>query len=167
MAQLLLTLGASAGTVSTLSTIASIAAPVLGIASALGQMGEAKAQSKEFNRQAREERVTAGIRAERMRRQSRLQQSRDRTAMSEGGALAGTGQGVLDQNAVAQELDALTVVYEGEQAGRGAEFRGMQARRSASPLNVFSAAVRGFSQVDPLNLKPYGGAGQRPNLGVY
>jgi hypothetical protein len=164
MAELLVTLGASSGFVSTIGKVASIAGPVLSVASAIQGNQAAKQQAAEFSRQAREERVSASIAAERRRRAARIQQSRDRVSIAEGGALSGTSIGLLDQNAVAQELDALTVEYQGEQAGRGADFRAQQARRSASPLNIFSAAVQGFNQVDPLNFAPYGGAG--PNVGV-
>jgi hypothetical protein len=152
MAELLVTLGMSATAASTVATVATIAGPVLSTLGAVQQMQEGKAQAAEFSRQAREERVAAGIRAERMRRQARLQQSAERTAMAEGGALSGTAIGVLDQNAVAQEMDALTVSFQGEQAGASADFRSQQARRSASPLNVFSTAVQSFGQMDPLNL---------------
>jgi hypothetical protein len=164
MAELLLTLGASSGAIKTIGTIASVAGPVLGVVSAIQGNAAAKEQASEFSRQAREERVTAGIAAERRRRAARVQQSRDRVSLAEGGALSGTSLGLLDQNAVAQELDALTVEYQGEQAGRSADFRAQQARKSASPLNVFSAAIKGFSQIDPLNFAEYGGAG--PNMGV-
>jgi hypothetical protein len=72
--------------------------------------------------------------------------------MLEAGALAGTGEGVLEQNAVAQELDALTIEFQGEQRARSAEYQAAQARRAASPLKIFSAAISGFSQMDPLNI---------------
>jgi len=152
MAALLPLLGASAGTISTLSTIATIAAPVLGVMSAVSEMGAAKEQSAEFERQATEERVAANINAEKTRRVARQQQSASRAAMAEGGVLSGTSFAVLDQNAVAQELDALTIEFQGEQRGESAESQAAQARKSASPLNVFSAAVEGFSSMDPLNV---------------
>lgn len=152
MAELLVTLGVGAKTAGTIATVATLAGPVLSTLGAVQRAGEAKQQSAEFSRQAREERVAASIRAERMRRQSRLQQSAERTAMVEGGALSGTAIGVLDQNAVAQELDALTVEYQGQQAGAAADFRAKQARKAASPLNIFSTAVSSFSQMDPLNI---------------
>ncbi len=152
MAQILPLIGMSGGAVSTLSTIASIAAPVLGIAGAVQGNREAKAQEAEFARQSKEERLMASIGAERERRANRQRASAQRTGMIEGGAYSGTAEGVLEQNAVAQELDALTVEYGGEQRGRSAEFQAQQAGRSASPLNVFSAAITGFNQMDPLNI---------------
>lgn len=155
MAALLLTMGASAGAAATIGSIATIAGPVLGIMSAISENKAAKAQGAELDRQATEERVAANINAEKTRRDARQRQSRDRTAMAEGGVLSGTSFGVLDQNAVAQELDALTIEFQGEQRGKSAEFQAEQARKSASPLNVFSAAVSGFSSMDPLN---FGGA---------
>ena len=145
-------LGASSGTVSTIATVVEVAKPILGIMSAVSAAGEAKAQSQEFERQASEERIMAGIEAERTRRAARQKQSAERVAMLEGGALSGTAEGVLEQNAVAQELDALTVEFRGEQRAKSAEFEAAQAKRGASPLNIFSAAVEGFSDMDPLNL---------------
>ena len=135
-----------------LSSIATIAAPVLGVMSAISEAGAAKEQASEFERQATEERVAANINAEKTRRDARQRQSASRTAMAEGGVLSGTSFGVLDQNAVAQELDALTIEFQGEQRGQSAEFQAAQARKAASPLNVFSAAVEGFSSFDPLNV---------------
>lgn len=158
MAAILPLLGVGAKATALFSTLSTIAGPVLGIASAIKANQEAKAQSAEFTRQAREERVTAGIQAARMRRAARAKQSADRVSMAEGGALSGTGLGVLDQNAVAQELDALTVQYQGEQAGRAADFRAKQAKAGFGALNIFSAAVKGFNDMDPLNLAPNGGA---------
>ena len=152
MAALLAGLGAAGGFLSTLSTIATIASPVIGIMGAVAEIGEAKAQEAEFERQAKEERIMASVEAERTRRAARQEQSRSRVSMLEGGALSGTAFGVLEQNAVAQELDALTVEFMGEQRGTAAEFQAAQARRSASPLKIFSAAISGFSQLDPLNI---------------
>lgn len=145
-------LGMSASAAATMSTIVTVAQPLLGIAGALASMGEASAQAAEHERQAKEERIMASVEAERHRRSSRQSQSRDRVSMLEGGALSGTAQGVLDQNAVAQELDALTVEFQGEQRGRAAEFQAQQAKRGASPLKVFSAAIDGFANMDPLNI---------------
>lgn len=158
MAAILGALGASAGVTSALSAFTTIAAPVLGVASAISGVQAQKQQAAEYTRQAREERVAAGIQAERMRRAARQRQSAARVSMAEGGALSGTAFGVLNQNAVAQEMDALTVIYQGEQAARGAEFNAQQSRALASPLNVFSAAITGFNDMDPLNLAPNGGA---------
>lgn len=159
MAALVPMLGLGAGATAGLATAATIAGPVLNVMGAIGQMGEARAQGREFERQATEERVVAGVQANQMRRNARQEQSRSRAAMAEGGALAGTGQAVLDQNAMAMEMDALMMQFHGEQRGRSADFAATQARRGANVLNVFSAAVEGFNQMDPLNISPYGGAG--------
>jgi hypothetical protein len=150
MAQLLVGLGAGGGALSTVSTIATVAAPVLQIAGAIQRVNEGRQQEAEYKRQATEERVTSSIRAARMRRDARLAQSRNRTAMAESGALSVSGEGVLKQNAVAAELDALTVQYQGEQAARSAEARGRASR--VSPLTVFATAVNAFNDVDPLNI---------------
>lgn len=141
-----------AGGAATIGTVATIAAPVLGVVSAISGNAAARQQGREFDRQARDERVVAGIEAEQARRAARQRQSAARTAMAEGGVLSGTSLGVLDQNAVAQEMDALMIEYRGEQRGQAAEFQAAQARKSASPLNVFSAAVSGFNSMDPLNI---------------
>lgn len=152
MAQVLLALGASGGAVSTISTIASIAAPVLGVVGTISQIKAAKEQEAELERQGKEQRIMASVEAERARREARFRQSRDRTAMLEGGALSGTAEGVLEQNAVAQELDALTVEFRGEQQQRASQFAARQAGRRVGVLDVFSSAISGFSQVDPLNI---------------
>lgn len=149
---ILMMIGMSAGTAATVGTVATIAGPVLGVMSAISEVSAAKEQSAEFKRQATEERLMANVNAESMRRAARQQQSRDRTAMVEGGVMSGTSIGVLEQNAVAQELDALTVQFTGEQRATGAEFQAAQARKEASPLKIFSAAVSGFSSMDPLNI---------------
>lgn len=150
MAQLLLGLGAGSGAMAGLSTIATIASPILGIMSAVAQVQEGKAQEQEYLRQAREERVTASIHAARERRKSRIQQSRDRLTMLEGGALSGTAFDMLRQNATADEMDARTVMFEGENRAKSAEARARASR--VSPLRIFSAAIDGFSRMDPLNI---------------
>ena len=150
MASLLLAGGAAGGLFSTLATVATVAAPVLGVASAMQGIKEGKEQEGELKRQATEERLMSNVQAERVRRDSRQRQSAERTAMIEGGAFSGTAQGVLDQNAVAQELEALDVSFRGEQQGRAAEFAAEQSK--GSPLNVFGAAIEGFNQMDSLNI---------------
>lgn len=140
------------GALSTISSISAIAAPVLGVTQALAANQESKAQAAEFERAGKESQLMASIEAERLRKEGRQRQSAERSAFIEGGAFSGTAAGVLEQNAVAQELDALTVEFQGEQRAAGAEFQASQARRAASPLNVFSAAVEGFSGFDPLNV---------------
>ncbi len=152
MAPVLLALGASAGTVATVSTIASVAGAVLPAIGAIQANKEAKQQEGEFSRQATEQRLFASIEAERTRKAGRQRQSAERAAFIEGGAFSGTAAGVLEQNAVAQELDALTVEFQGEQAARGSDFQAAQAGRAASPLNVFGAAIQGFNDFDPLNV---------------
>jgi len=152
MAELLLAAGMNAAVVSTVSSIASIAGPVLGVAGAIQGNREAKAQEAEYSRQALEERLMASIGAARERRAARQRMSAQQTAFIESGAVGGTAVGVLEQNAVAQELDALTIEFQGEQRARGALFEARQAKRKASPLNVFGAAIEGFNQMDPLNI---------------
>ena len=70
--------------------------------------------------------------------------------MLEGGALSGTAFGVLKQNAAIQELDALTVTYQGEQQAMTSEARGRASR--VSPLTIFTAAIGGLNNIDPLNI---------------
>ena len=152
MAPVLLALGASAGTVATVSTIASVAGAVLPAIGAIQGNKEAKQQEAEFSRQATEQRLFASIEAERTRKAGRQRQSAERAAFIEGGAFSGTAEGVLEQNAVSQELDALTVEFQGEQQARSSQFQAAQAGRAASPLNVFGAAIQGFNDFDPLNV---------------
>lgn len=150
MAVLLGALGAGSGLMSGLSTIATIAGPVLSIAGAVSRVQEGRSQQAEFNRQAKEERVTSSIRAARMRRDGRIRQSRERLMMLEGGAGSGTAFDVLRQNAAADEADAMMAIFSGEQAARGSEARGRASK--VSPLTIFSTAIDSFSQVDPLNI---------------
>jgi len=138
--------GAMAG----LSSVATIAAPIIGIAGGISRFAEGNAQAAEYERQGKEERIMAGIQAAQLRREARQRQSRDRVAMIEGGSFTGTGEGVLFQNAVAQEMDALAVEFQGEQRGRAADFQARQSRGNI--LDVFTSAINGFNQVDPLNI---------------
>lgn len=148
--------GMSAGTASTIGAISTVAGAVLPVMGAIADVQAGQAQAAEHTRAAAETRIGAGVDAERMRKHSRLLQSRDYVSTAEAGALSGTGLGVLDQNAVAQELDALMVEYRGEQGAKGSEFQASQPR--AGYLDVFSSAVGGFTRMDPLNLAPGGGA---------
>ena len=152
----LIALGMNAATAGTVGTIATIAGPVLGVMGAIQGQKEGWQQVAEHERAATETRVSAGVEAEKARRSFRQSQSRDMVAMAEGGVLSGTSFGVLEQNAVSQELDALMIEYRGEQAGKAEDFRAKQAK--PNPLDVFSAAVSGASSFDPLNLAPGGGA---------
>jgi len=158
-------LGASASTAATIGTVATVASVVLPVLGAVKGNKEAKAQASEFTRQATEARVASSIEAEKLRRKNRIKQSSDRVSFAEGGALSGTAFGVLDQNAVAQELDALTVEFRGEQQGTSADFQAQQARKSASPLNVLTAGIGALNQVDPLNLPSGGGSVFNPLFG--
>ena len=150
MAQLLPLLGVGKAAMGGLSTIATIAGPLLGIAGAASRVAEGNRQAGEYNRQAKEERVSASVRAARMRREARLSASRDRVMMLEGGAYSGTAYGVLRQNEASAEVDALTTIYQGEQAALGSEARAQASR--VSPLTIFSAAIEEFSDMDPLNI---------------
>ena len=166
MPQLLPALGMGAGATAALSTISTVASVVLPVMGALSANAAARRQAAEYDRQAMETRVAASVEAEQMRRAARQRMSRDLTAMAEGGVLSGTSLGVLDQNAVAMELDALMVEYRGEQAALGAEFRATEARDSAGFLPVLTAAVSGFSQMDPLNLGNASGMGAASKYGT-
>jgi len=157
MAQLMLAMGTGAGAMSTLSAVSTVAGAVLPVMEALQKGAERREQAGELERSAIEKRVMAGIEAAKVRREGRFRQSRDLVSMAEGGVLSGTSYDVLDQNAVMRELDALTVEFQGEQAGKADDFRAGQYRKS-NVLNVFSAAVEGFSSMDPLNLRSDGGA---------
>ena len=162
MAGLMLLAGASAGPAATIGSIATIAGPVLGMvgtAMSISQANEQKnQQAAEYDRAAIESRVAANIEAERFRRKARVTQSSDRARMAEGGALSGTGLSLLAQNETMMELDALMLEYQGEQAGKSQDFAAQQQRSSKSGyLPVFTAGIKGFTQMDPLNLSPYGG----------
>jgi len=154
MAELLLTLGVGTGAAGTIATAATIASPVLGVMGALAGVQERQEQRAEFEREAKESRIMASAEAAKMRREARQRQSRSRAMMAEGGVLSGTSLGGLDQNAIAMELDALNVEFQGEQQAKSAEFQASQSK--ANYLDVFSSAVEGFTQMDPLNLTPGG-----------
>lgn len=155
MAELLLTLGASAGTAGTIGSIATVMGPVLQVAGAISGVQAANAQSAEYERSAAESKIMASIESERMRRHARQVQSQTRAGMAEAGVLSGTSLGLLDQNAVAQELDALTVEFRGEQQARGYQAQAGQSKKGY--LDVFSTAISSFGKMDPLNLSAYGG----------
>lgn len=150
MAELLVAIGVGAKTAAAISTVTAVAAPVFAVGSSIAQYKESKDQAAEFSRQARDERVMSSIKAARVRRDARVKQSRDRVSMLESGAASGTALDVLKQNAAMDELDALTVQYQGEQQARGLDARAKASKRS--PLTIFSTAIDSFSQVDPLNV---------------
>lgn len=156
MAQLLMALGASAPAMATMSQVATVAGPVFGVMSAARGIGESRQQAAEFERSAAEQLMVSQAEAEMARKEARYRQSRDLVSLAEGGALSGTGRDVIDYNAVQRELDALTIEFRGQQAARGETFRADQARKSSGVIDVFSAAVDGFSRMDPLNLTPGG-----------
>lgn len=157
----LMALGMSAGTAGGIGAAASILTPILSIAGAAAEMSAANAQAAEYEREAKEARVAGHYEASAERRRTRQSMAAERGAMIEGGAYSGTSLGLEAQNVAASELDALLLEYRGTQHGRSAEFSAAQARRSASPLKLFTAAVSGFSNFDPLNLAPGGGAIRR------
>ena len=150
MAGLIPLLGLSAETTATLSTIATIGGAVIPVLGAVASVAEGKAQSAEFDRQAQEQRVSASVQAARALRDARVRQSRDRVAMLQGGSFSGTAFDVLSSNQAVDELDAATIIFQGEQAARGSEAQAQASK--VSPLKIFSAAVQSFSQVDPLNI---------------
>lgn len=148
-----------AQTAGTIGSIATIAGPVLQVAGAISAVQAGQAQAAEHERAAIESRVAGSYDAERMRRHSRVRQSRDFASMAEGGAWSGTSLDLFEQNAAALELDALNLEYGAEQRAKGSDFQARQSRTGV--LDVFSTAITGFSNMDPLNLAATGGAGPR------
>lgn len=140
---------------------ASVLGPVLSVFGAISEVQAANEQAAEHKREATEARVAGHQEAQQQRKASRQRIARDRAAQIEGGAYSGTALGLESQNVAAMELDALMLEYRGEQAGKAADARAEQAKRSASPLKIFTAAVDGFTNFDPLNLAPGGGASSR------
>ena len=150
MAALVPLLGLGASATATLSTIATIGGAIIPVLGAVAGVAEGKAQAAEFERQAQEQRVTASVQAARALRDARVRQSRDRVAMLQGGSLSGTAFDVLNSNQVVDELDAATIIFQGEQAARQSQAQAQASK--VSPLTIFSSAVGSFSQIDPLNL---------------
>lgn len=158
-------IGMSAGTAGTIGSVASVLGPVLSVASALSEMSAAQAQAKEHERAGIESQVSANRQAQLERRRARQRMSAERAGQIEGGVYSGTALDLELQNYLAAEEDAMMIEYGGLQAGKSAAFRAAQARRSATPLKVFTAAIDGFSQFDPLNLAATGGAGLQGGAG--
>ena len=160
--------GMSAGTAATIGSIATIAGPVLGMVGTGMQISQENKrldqQAAEHDRAAMEQRVSSNIEAERFRRRSRVSQSADRARMAEGGVASGTGLDLLSQNETMMELDALMLEYQGEQAATGQEFAAGQSRSSKGGyLPVLTSGIKGFTNMDPLNLSPSGGT-QGPRI---
>ena len=160
MAQLmgLMGMGGAAGA---LGGGASVLGPVLKVFGAISEVQAANEQAAEHKREATEARVAGHQEAANMRRQHRQRTARDRAAQIEGGAYSGTALSLESQNVAGLEYEALLREYEGEQAGKAADSRATQAKRAASPLKIFTAAVKGFTNFDPLNLAPGGGSSSR------
>lgn len=158
----LMAMGASAGAASTIGAVSSVLGPVLSIAGAMSEMGAAKAQAAEHERAGKESEVSANIQADLQRKKWRQRMAAERGSQIEGGVYSGTALDLETQNFLASEQDALMIEYQGTQSRQSSEFRAAQARRDASPLKVFSTAISAFSDFDPLNLAPGGGATVRP-----
>lgn len=152
-------LGMSAGAAGTVGTVATVLGPVLSIAGAMAEVSAARAQAEEHEREGIESQVAANYQAQLARRHHRQRMASERAGQIEGGVYSGTSLDLELQNYLAAEQDAMMIEYGGVQAGKSAAFRAQQARRSATPLTVFTAAIDGFRQFDPLNLAAGGGAG--------
>lgn len=160
------TLAAMGSMASTVGTIATIASPVMGMAAAAEQNKADRRQAAELERQGIESEVAANVEAAMYRKSSRHRQARDKASQIEAGVYSGTAYGVEEQNMLVDEREALMIEYQGEQQRKGAQFNAAEYRASASPLRVLSAAVSGFSSMDPLNLA-YGGGATRRGGGVW
>lgn len=165
MAELMLAMGASAGTATAFGGAAAVLGPVLQVAGALSEMGAAREQAAEHERAGKEAEVSANIQADLQRRRWRQRMAAERGSQIEGGVYSGTAIDLEAQNFLAAEQDALMIEYQGSQSRQSSEFRAAQARRDASPLKIFSTAVSAFSDFDPLNLAEGGGATVRGGVG--
>lgn len=154
----LLAMGAGGGAVGTIGTIATTLGPILQIAGAVSEIGAARAQAEEHEREGIESQVSANRQAQLERRRNRQRRASERARQIEGGVYSGTALDLELQNYLTAEQDAAMIEYSGTQAGRSSQFRAQQARKSASPLKIFTAAIDGYRQFDPLNLAPGGGA---------
>jgi len=157
----LLAMGAGGGTLGTIGSIASVMAPVLSVAGAISDVNAGRQQAAEHERAGRESEYAANVQADMERRATRQRMASERAGQIEGGVYSGTALGLEEQNFLAAEHDALMIEYNGTQQRQSSEFRAAQARKSASPLRVFTAAIDGFSNFDPMNLSAGGGASLR------
>ncbi len=168
--------GVGAKTAAAIGSGLSIASTGLSVFSAISQgnaqADAAKAQAGILESRANSERVAASVNAERERRRARQRQSAQRGMAIEslgGGALqVGTTQGVLDQAAVYDELDALTIKYNGDLRASGFDAQADQSRaqaggfRSAGYLKA-ATALTDFIPSDPFNMSNAPQTAPRPS----
>lgn len=157
----LMALGGSGAAATGLGTAATVLSPILSIAGALSEISAAKEQAAEHEREAVESEVSANRQAAIQRRRDRQRRAAERAGQIESGVYSGTALDLEVQNYLAAEQDAMMIEYQGTQAGKSARFRAAQARRGASPLKVFTAAIQSYNQFDPLNLSAGGGSAVR------
>lgn len=170
MAETLIALGVGASTASTiasvgqvLSVVGTVAGAASTVAGGIAESRQQKAQASVIEQQGRNEAIQRGIEAENMRRQNRVRQAAARASLAEGGSLSGTAFGFLDQNAVAQEVDALTVEYQGRLAKGTAAAQGQLLRNQAKNTRIGSfvgagaqllgGAGRAFADINPLDFE--------------
>jgi len=141
-------------------TIISIASTAM---SALGAMRQADAQAASYQAQAQAQEYNATVaennaRATMDQANAKEEQQRRRFRMMQGGAIAaaaqsgaGLGQSdsnsqVLEQNALMNELDALTIRYEGQTQAQGLQAQAEIDRYGAkvSRLNAGQAKTAGY-----------------------
>ncbi len=131
----------------------------------MSEISSAQAQAEEHERAGIESQVSANKQAQLERRRYRQRLAAERAGQIESGVYSGTALDLELQNYLAAEEDAMMIEYSGSQAAKSSAFRAAQARRSATPLKLFTAAIDGFRQFDPLNLAADGGAGVQGGVG--
>ncbi|MEL6278482.1 MAG: hypothetical protein AAFR28_06305 [Pseudomonadota bacterium] len=152
----------SAGTIGTvLSAIATIGGVVSSVAGARNQAGVLEAQAASADAQASSVEAAGGREAALMRRRARLQQSKEQATFAQSGSLSGSAFGVLDQNAVYDELDALTTVYNASQSAQDLRHGASVTRAEAGQVRTggylsaagkLASGVGGYIGKSPLSL---------------
>lgn len=170
MAMLLGAVGGAAGGLGSLGTILGVVQMGLEFVGGMQQASQAKKianfNAAQMEENARQERMMGSVQASRERRRNRAVLASQTASFADAGALSGTAYGALDQSAVNQEMDALTLEYQGYLRGLNLENQAQvtryegQQRANSIRAGAIGGALGGIMSFDPLNV---GGSASTPS----
>lgn len=158
-------MGASAGTIATMSSVASGLSTAMGIVGTLAQAKSAadaaNANAKLAKGQARQASMVANQNEEAKRRENYIEMGRNRASIGQTGTgFGGSNYDIERQNEIFQELDALNIRYEGNVQRQGLLAQASQYKAEASSAwtrGLFGAAGQLFG-----SFGNYGGTASAP-----
>jgi hypothetical protein len=139
----LLSMGASAGTAATVSTVATVVGTGLSVVGALNQ-GKAESGAAQFNAESARQEAASREAAQRAQAQRQLGTIRAGVAKS-GARMEGTPLAVLSESAANAEIDALNTRYSGQREGALYDSRARNAR-TAGYLRAGTSLLTGASR---------------------